>query len=226
MPTPTPHPTDETKIVIIDDHDVIHTGITAWCAQAVPPIQIAGDYYNAEDFLIEHPCATDDIDVVLLDLELRSRRTDFTALENIVTGGHRVIVYSHIEHPEVILSSLDRGAAAYLVKSEGRTHLIDAVYAAKHDEPYVGPRMAAAMGNSHQDGRPHLAQREQEVLKAWFQTESKELVAKRLHIEPTTVSTHLQRVRAKYAAAGRPAPTKAALVARAVQDGIISIEDL
>ena len=64
------------------------------------------------------------------------------------------------------------------------------------------------------------------MLKAWFQTESKDIVAKRLHLAPTTVRTHLQRVRAKYAAAGRPAATKAQLVARAVQDGILSVEDL
>lgn len=56
--------------------------------------------------------------------------------------------------------------------------------------------------------------------------ESKDLVTCRLNIAPATVRTHLQRVRVKYAAAGRPAPTKAALVARAVQDGIISIDDL
>lgn len=56
--------------------------------------------------------------------------------------------------------------------------------------------------------------------------ESNDLVAGRLNIAPATVRTHLQRVRVKYAAAGRPAPTKAALVARAVQDGIISIDDL
>ena len=106
MPTPTPRPPDEAAIVIIDDHDVIHTGITTWCTQADPPIQITANYYSAEDFLTEHPCATTDIDVVLLDLELKSRQPDFDALTNITTAGHRVIVYSHIEHPEVILSSL------------------------------------------------------------------------------------------------------------------------
>jgi len=36
----------------------------------------------------------------------------------------------------------------------------------------------------------------------------------------------LQRVRAKYAAAGRPATTKAALVARAIQDGIVNVEEI
>jgi hypothetical protein len=58
------------------------------------------------------------------------------------------------------------------------------------------------------------------------QTENKEVVGRRLFIEPTTVCTHLQRVRAKYAAAGKPARTKAALVARAIQDGILSIDEL
>jgi hypothetical protein len=33
-------------------------------------------------------------------------------------------------------------------------------------------------------------------------------------------------LRAKYAAVGRPAKTKAALVARAIQDGIVSVHDL
>ena len=64
------------------------------------------------------------------------------------------------------------------------------------------------------------------MLIAWFRTESKELVAEQLGIAPTTVRTHLQRVRTKYAAVGRAATTKAALVARAIQDGIIDVDDL
>jgi hypothetical protein len=43
---------------------------------------------------------------------------------------------------------------------------------------------------------------------------------------PTTVHTHLQRVRAKFAAVGRRASTEAALVARALQDGMINVDDL
>jgi DNA-binding CsgD family transcriptional regulator len=74
--------------------------------------------------------------------------------------------------------------------------------------------------------RPDLAPREKEILIAWCHAETKELVARRLNIAPTTVKTVLRRIRAKYAAVGRPAPTKAALVARAIQDGLISIKDL
>jgi two-component system nitrate/nitrite response regulator NarL len=71
-----------------------------------------------------------------------------------------------------------------------------------------------------------LSPREQEVLLHWFRTESKQLVAAALFITPATVNTHLARVRTKYAAAGRPATTKAALIARALQDGLVTLDEL
>jgi hypothetical protein len=61
---------------------------------------------------------------------------------------------------------------------------------------------------------------------AWLRTESKAAVGQALFIAPGTVATYLQRVRAKYARAGRAAHTKAALAARAIQDGYIAIDDL
>jgi DNA-binding CsgD family transcriptional regulator len=74
--------------------------------------------------------------------------------------------------------------------------------------------------------RPALSSREIEVLLAWIASDSKLEVSRRLYISLGTVNTHLARIRDKYAAAGRPAPTKAALVARALQDELIDIEDL
>jgi DNA-binding CsgD family transcriptional regulator len=74
--------------------------------------------------------------------------------------------------------------------------------------------------------RPELAPREKEVLLAWILNDNKDEVARQLQISTTTVRTHLQRIRDKYAAAGRPAPTKAALLARAIQDGMIDVNDL
>lgn len=72
----------------------------------------------------------------------------------------------------------------------------------------------------------HLSEREVEVLVAWLHLDTKEAVGRRLHISVGTVNTHLTRVRVKFAAAGRPAPTKAALLARAVQDGHVDLDAL
>ena len=181
---------------------------------------------TAEAFLADYPGPETGIDAVVVDLELYSRQPAFDELQRIVDADHRVVVYSHLEHHEIILRCVDLGASTYLAKSEGKSHLLHAIRAAAADEPYVGPRMAAALCSDTSEGRPNLSAREIEVLKAWFQTESKEVVGRRLHLEPSTIKSHLQRIRAKYAAVGRPAPTKAKLVARAVQDGLIGIEDI
>lgn len=71
-----------------------------------------------------------------------------------------------------------------------------------------------------------LSDREKDVLRAWLYCDSKIGVAAELHIALGTINTHLTRIRNKYAAVGRPAPTKAALVARALQDGIVALDDL
>ena len=74
--------------------------------------------------------------------------------------------------------------------------------------------------------RPELSQRELEVLRAWLVHDSKSAAAKVLFISQSTLSTHITRIRVKYARAGRPAHTKAALLARALQFGHITMEEL
>lgn len=74
--------------------------------------------------------------------------------------------------------------------------------------------------------RPALSGREIEVLVAWLHTDSKAEVGRALFITTSTVNTHLGRIRGKYASVGRPARTKAALAARAIQDGIVDLYDI
>ncbi|WP_068165529.1 LuxR C-terminal-related transcriptional regulator [Rhodococcus phenolicus] len=74
--------------------------------------------------------------------------------------------------------------------------------------------------------KPALSAREVEILREWLMSDSKSEVATRLFVAPTTVSTHIARIRDKYAQVGRMAPTKASLLARALQDGLITIDEL
>lgn len=215
------------RVAVIADHEVMRAGIQAWCAQEEPPITVAYSAETALEYFAHYPDLPNrEIDVVVFDLDSGGGRPDWNTLRKMCTAGERVIVYSHFVSDEVILNSLDIGAVTYLVKTEGRQDFIDSVHAAQSGEPYVGPRMAKALLTDKSLGRTRLSEREREVLVAWFQTESKDLVAKRLFIAPTTVRTHLQRARAKYAAVGRRAPTKSALLARAVEDGILGLNEL
>ncbi|WAC55274.1 LuxR C-terminal-related transcriptional regulator [Gordonia sp. SL306] len=105
----------------------------------------------------------------------------------------------------------------------GRAHmtLVTSEIRAESDRPHC------SCGTDSADSEhPSLTTREIEVLRTWLMLDSKTAVAQALFISLGTVNTHLTRIRAKYSEAGRTASTKAALVARAVQDGLISLDEL
>ena len=70
--------------------------------------------------------------------------------------------------------------------------------------------------------RPRLAPRQLEVLLAYVSTNDvQSAVARSLGMDTETLKTHLRRIRAKYADAGRPAPTRRDLYVRAIEDGLL-----
>ena len=88
-----------------------------------------------------------------------------------------------------------------------------------------GIRWAGSTSLLGGSARPALSAREGEVLLAWLRADSKNDAARTLYISTGTMNTHISRIRAKYAAVGRPATTKAALFARALQDGLTRLTD-
>lgn len=74
--------------------------------------------------------------------------------------------------------------------------------------------------------RPALSPRETEVLVHWLKQESKSATGQSLFITASTVRTHLQRIRRKYEEVDRPARTKTALAVRAIQDGLVDVDEL
>jgi DNA-binding NarL/FixJ family response regulator len=209
-------------VAIIDDHPVVLAGARAWFHSAGIAVTATG----TDPRLAWSPDGLR-ADVVVLDLELTSRPAwSVDALTELVAAGRRVIVYTMHEDRTTALRCLEAGCATFLTKAEGEDHLVAAVCAAAQDLPYVPPALAGAMTANDAPDRPRLTEREQEVLLAWFQCESKQLVAARCNLSPRTVEGYIDRVRVRYARAGRAAPTKAALVARALQDGLIRLDDL
>lgn len=71
-----------------------------------------------------------------------------------------------------------------------------------------------------------LSPREAEALRAWMECENKTEAAKKLFISVGTLNTYLYRIRQKYAQLGRPSASKAALLAQALQDGYVQINDV
>lgn len=210
-------------VVVVDDHPATVAGIEAWCAKADPPLRVVDSGAGVAVAWTEPGAAAD---VVVFDLQLDGPVPAFVDLRRLVDAGRQVVVYTMREDRDTALLCIDVGAFVYLTKAEGPAHLIAAIRAAADNLPYTPPSLARAIGDDARQGRPRLTPREVDVLVNWFASESKDMVARKLNLSVSSVNTYINRVRIKYANAGREAPTKAALVARAIQDGLVSLEEL
>jgi DNA-binding NarL/FixJ family response regulator len=213
-------------LVVIDDHPIVHTGIRHWLTKASIPTDTVSAYRSVVQFLNEHEHPSTTTAVIVYDPEHGEQRPDYGGLQQLCELKHRVVAYSRIASAEIILNCLDAGATNYIVKTESPQHLIDAITAAQRGAEDLGPLATAAVQAAQQHGRPELTEQERRVLIAWLLTDNKDGVSRQLHIAPSTVRTHLQRIRRRYREINRPAPSKAALFARALQDGLLGIHDV
>lgn len=209
--------------VVVDDHPAVRDGVAYWLSSGTPPIRVAA---SGDDVRVAWLGDGATADVVILDLHLGGPAPAMGDLRRLAQAGRRVVVYSMRADDAIALQCLEAGALSYLTKAEGAEHLLQATAAAAAGRPYTPPALAGALAGDRSTHRPVLSARETEVLVEWFQSESKEFVAQRLGISLSTVNTHLEHIRVKYATIGREAPTKAALVARAIQDGLVQLDDL
>ncbi|MGC4893028.1 response regulator [Micromonospora sp. DT31] len=207
-------------VAIVDDHPVVIDGVRAWLA-GEPRLRVLATGDDPDAVLRAAPQA----EVVLLDLRLHGRMV-LDKLAELSAAGRRVVVYSEHSDPTTMLAALDAGAVAFLAKHEGREHCVATVLAAASDRPYVPPALAGAMVGDARPDRPSLSDKEREALLLWFQSMSKASVARRMQISEHTVKQYVDRARIKYTRAGRPAATKAALLARAIEDGLVRPEDI
>jgi two-component system, NarL family, nitrate/nitrite response regulator NarL len=204
----------QVTIAIVEDHPVVVEGVTSWVngdpARRIRIAQVTSDLADLG------PGA----DVIVLDLELGGQMIT-EKIPALVAGGRRIVVFSAHVDPSIILAVLEAGAYAYVTKDEGRDHLVQTIVAAASDRPHVTRSQAQAMLADTRPGRPALSAQERQALLLWFQGMSKASVGRRMAITENTVRQYIDRARMKYAATGRAAPTKDALLARAIEDGLI-----
>jgi len=204
-------------VAVVEDHPVVTEGVASWIRsdpdQRVELVQTAHD-------LAAFQAAPPAVDVVILDLELSGELVT-AQIPGLVAAGYRVVAFSGHTDPAIVMETLDDGAHAYVSKDEGREHLVEAVLAAAADRPYVTRSQARAMLDDQRPARPALSEQERQALLLWFQGMSKASVGRRMSISENTVRQYISRARAKYAATGRTAPSKDALLARAIEDGVI-----
>jgi DNA-binding NarL/FixJ family response regulator len=203
-------------IAAVDDHPIILDNVASWVKSAEGDIRVI-DTATTVDAMLAGPGRH--AHVVLLDLDLG----DGTAVERnvaaIVAAGPAVLVLSASDKPLSVRAAMRAGALGYALKNEPARQIQEAIREVAAGHGWVSHRLAYILATDDAADKPILSQQETRTLKLYATGMAMKSVAREMTISDETVKQYLDRVREKYARAGRAAPTKLELYHRAVEDG-------
>ena len=132
----------------------------------------------------------------------------------------RVVLIAERPPPREVYAALVDGAAGYLTKDADARELCDAITAVARGRTVLAPELQAGVAaeirlRADRD-RPLMTGRERETLKLTAEGLSAPAIARRLHLSPATVKTHLQHIYEKLGVSDR-----AAAVAEAMRRGLL-----
>jgi two-component system nitrate/nitrite response regulator NarL len=187
----------------------------------MPPVMVEGlrAWLDPDPRLVtlEAEASLGEADVLVLDPG-RARAGAMASITTLAASGVRVVAFCPPVSRTVARAILQAGARAVVSQNQDRLRLIRAIVAAAGHRA-EGTQPSEAAGSSPAGSVPQLSQQESTVLVWWLQSMTKASVARRMGISAHTVDMYVRRIRAKYAQVGRPVPTKADLLLRAIEDG-------
>ncbi|WP_446665840.1 response regulator [Flexivirga sp. B27] len=207
--------TASTRVLLVDDHPVVRTGLRMLLETA--GIDVVAEGATGEDAV--RLASEYAVDVVLMDLQMGAGMDGVAATERVLAaeGAPRVLILTTYDTDRDILRAVEAGASGYLLKDAPPDDLVDAVHRAARGETVLAPVVADRLLARLRSPRPTLSGRELEVLSQVAQGRSNREVAKHLFLSEATVKTHLVHVFEKLGVESRTAA-----VARARELGLLS----
>jgi len=206
------------RVVLVDDHAIVRTGLKAVLADA-PEIDVVGEASGGNEAvdLLTRIAA----DVVVMDLSM-SDGDGLTATREITGAGDgtRVLVLTMHAEEAYLAAVLEAGASGYLGKAHADRDLVEAVHAVARGEIFVQPSAARvlAQGARRRDEQAteraryeRLTDREREVMRLIAEGYTAPEIGEQLAISPKTVDTYKQRVNDKLGLTHRADYVKLAL---------------
>ncbi|MDR2998586.1 MAG: response regulator transcription factor [Microbacterium sp.] len=209
-------------VALIDDHESVRLGLEAAC-QRDGEQQVVFSGGTVKDFLLwRASAAAPPVDVVVLDLTLGDGTTVTENVATLVADGASVVIHSVADRPAAVREALVAGAAGVVSKSSALDDVLDAIRTVARGDALNNVEWASAVDGDREFADAQLSTREREVLRLYAAGLPLKVVAERLGVAYSTAKENISRIRVKYVEVGRPAPTKVALLRRAMEDGIVA----
>ena len=187
------------RVFLADDHAIVRDGLRRLLAET-SDIVVAGEAGKGREVL--ERVGTEPWDVLILDLSF----DDMGGLEVLrrlreMAPQRPVIVLSMYPEAQYAVRVLKMGAAAYLSKGRSSDELLAAIRAVAAGRRYVTAQVADALigAGTGGGGAPHerLSEREHQVFLLVAEGRAPGEIAAELNLSPSTVSSHLVKIREK-----------------------------
>ena len=202
------------KLVIVDDHFVVRSGL-ATSLELESDLKVIAEAERGEDvvaiFAKHHP------DVVLMDLQLPGiSGIDATAQLLAAHPGARVLIFSTFARDEEIHAAMRVGALGYLQKSSTRDALLAAIRSVAQGRQSLPADIAQRLHDRLAE--PEITPREREILALIAKGNANKEIGAQLGIAEDTVKQHVSRILQKLRVSDRAQAT-----AEAIRRGLVKI---
>ena len=178
------------RVLLADDHAVVLEGLGAMIGRQSDMTVVAEANNGLEAVALWRAHRPD---VALVDLRMpmldgvgvitEIRRTDLTA---------RLIILTTYETEEDIYQGIRAGAHGYLLKDARRNDVLDAIRRVHAGETLLSPNVSAKLAQRVTDEA--LTDRERDVLTLLANGKSNRDIGSEIHIEESTVKSHLKNI--------------------------------
>jgi len=212
-----PAQTDRIRVLIVDDHEMVRSGLAAFLFGA-PDMEPVGEAGNGEEAI--RCCEQSQPDVVLMDMMMPGiDGVEATRIIHERWPHVRVIALTSFADEDLINRVLRAGAMSYLLKNVASAELANAIRGAMGGRPTLAPEATQALIS--QATRPatpghDLSPRELDVLALLKRGLSNRAIADELIISRSTVDFHVSNILSKLGVSSR---TEA--VAFAIQHSLV-----
>lgn len=190
------------RVMIVDDHDVVRTGLRALLSDE-DGVEFAGEASNAADAIARAPAFRPD--VVLMDVRMGPNDAEdgIEACREIRSElpETRVLMFSSFGAQESVMAAVLAGASGFLTKNVSHRRLIEGIRSVAQGESMLDSAVTGDVltslrnlaGGTAEAG-PHLSDREREVLQLMARGLTNKEIGLELGISPITARNHVSSV--------------------------------
>jgi len=194
---------DRINILIVDDHEVIHSGISD-ILKKDRRLKIVGHAYNGDEAIEKAQELKPNI--IFMDISMPKKNgIEATQILSKLIPETRIIALTQHDENEYVVQFLKSGGLGFLLKNSKQEEFIKAIEAVLENKRYLSYELSVAMaerlmeaGNNEDKSKEvRLTRREIEIVQKIAEEKHNQEIADELHISLRTVETHRRNIAQK-----------------------------